>query len=442
MREFFVILKEIKGLRPVSRNMRNTQFLVECMNVRVGNVKIEPYSIVDNLGITSTTYHPFPQIIVLSDGLYYATDRYVYKIVGGVTYTLLDIGVSSYFNNRWSVADFGPYKVWASGSDVLISNAETEKLSVYPLPYTISSVCNYRGQLIAGGFGELGYNTVAWSEIGNIDISNLLQPNTVKNTSGFVVMSWNGEVYQVKVLGDKVIVYGSGGITALIPYEHTFGRIDLPFAGILGKDAVGGDDRQHLFIDETGKAWKLAPDLSFSELGYSEFLSVLDASCTVSHNKVNGDFYISDGTYCYLASNNGMTRVEQCVSSCDIYSGELVCGNSYNSVGQAYIVTDTIDFESRGIKTITALEIGTLDTSCKASVLYRFSGKQSWQESIAKTVNKNGSVFPIVSGVEFRIKILFPSYSDAEVDYINIRYKNVDKRVVRGTYDANAQASA
>ena len=255
-------------------------------------------------------------------------------------------------------------------------------------------------------------------------------------------MNWSGEVYQVKVLGDKIAVYGSGGVTILLPYEHTFGRIDLPVPGIWGKDSIGGNDRLHMFIDEGGRAWTLDASLKLNKIDYSEFLSLMSDSTTISYDKVKDDFYISDGTYTYLFSKHGMSRIGQHVSSCDWYSGELICGNTDTLSTTATFVTDTIDFGLRGIKTITALEIGTLDTALQVAIQYRFSGAQAWQISVAKTVNKNGTVFPVVSGVEFRLSLTFPDYTDAEIDYINIRFKNVDKRVIRGMYASNAQTPA
>ena len=161
MREFSVSLKDFKGLRPTAYNTRNSAFLTACTNIRFGEIKIEPYTLVNNPGLSvSSSVFPFNQILVLSNGMFWSTDRYVYKRVGSTDYLLKDFG-SSYLSHRWTVADFGPYQVWTSGKDCLVLDAETAKMDVYPLAYTIASMCNFNGQLIAGGFDEAGPTIVA-----------------------------------------------------------------------------------------------------------------------------------------------------------------------------------------------------------------------------------------------------------------------------------------
>jgi hypothetical protein len=102
----------------------------------------------------------------------------------------------------------------------------------------------------------------------------------------------------------------------------------------------------------------------------------------------------------------------------------------------AYIVTDVLDMGIRGIKTITGLEIASEgNVTLQAAVDYRFRSGDSFTTGTYKTVSKSGTVAPIVSGIDFRIRVKASSYSGFNLDYINVRWKAVDKRLIRGMYE-------
>lgn len=98
------------------------------------------------------------------------------------------------------------------------------------------------------------------------------------------------------------------------------------------------------------------------------------------------------------------------------------------------IVTDIFDMGSRGIKTITAIEIGSMSPGLEVAIDYRFRDGEPFSTSTYKSVYRDGIVFPIVSGVEFRVRVKATSTADFNISFLYVRWKISDKRSVRGLH--------
>jgi hypothetical protein len=98
------------------------------------------------------------------------------------------------------------------------------------------------------------------------------------------------------------------------------------------------------------------------------------------------------------------------------------------------IVTDIFDMKLRSLKTVTALEIGTMSEDVKAAIDYRYEANQVFATTPYKNLHVNGVVTFPVTAIEFRIRIWFKNQDDIDLSYILVRWKMTDKRTVRGTY--------
>ena len=132
---------------------------------------------------------------------------------------------------------------------------------------------------------------------------------------GFIPMPWQGAVKCLKRMGDAVIAYGDNGVTAIVPQEKNglaiYRTVDVVDVGVAGRGAVGGDHRQHCFVDNTGTVWYVKADLSAERLGYNEFTAAMtDASIVVTCDPDQWDYYISDGTYGYVRSKTGLGKTK------------------------------------------------------------------------------------------------------------------------------------
>ena len=105
-----------------------------------------------------------------------------------------------------------------------------------------------------------------------------------------------------------------------------------------------------------------------------------------------------------------------------------------------FVLTDIFDMGIRGLKTLTAVEVGTVAEDAYVAIDYRYEQQQAFVTSAYRRLYKNGvATFP-VTAVEFRARIRFKNQDDIDLSYILIRWKMSDKRTVRGTYATSTKA--
>jgi hypothetical protein len=399
------------------------------------------------VGLPSYTW-PYLQAFNTQVGIIIASKTNFYTVSGSYALTS-QLSVSSR-NQRWDCADFGGYLVFANGGapvERYLSAVGDPPVDTYiwrqpSVTYTVNSVCNFNGQLIGGGFGGAA-NVVAWSRIGYADITNLLGLDSNgdwTNTSGKRAMEWDGEVYHVMKLGNAVIVYGSGGVSIMPAVSQPavgFGYKNLNKVGLCGRYAVGGNENVHLWVDKAGWVWLMKGDYSPKLLGYQEWIlsEIYDLTkIVVSYNEAKDDFYISDGETTFLVNERGMTQIFQHPTSCFSYGGGIV-GIMTESVNiTAEVATDRLDMLNKDIKLITTVEADVDSDYVYCAIDYRFNKSQDFVTSQYKKLNKMGFVTPIISGVDLRVRMKWTDYLNFSLGYILVRFKQVDKRSIRGTY--------
>jgi hypothetical protein len=241
-----------------------------------------------------------------------------------------------------------------------------------------------------------------------------------------------GDVLRVMPLGDVVVVYCENGIIALRPAQQYFGMIEISPVGIPSKGAVGGNSREHVFVDYNGELHRLGVDLKDQKLGYQEYMSLMDASnVMVSYAGGDKEYYISDGVYGYLLTQNGLCQVHQLPTSVSFVDGQLrgVYSSDGNTTRQ--VVTDLLDFGIRSFKTISVVELGVSSTAAvETAVDWRSNINGGMIRSTWLTNNPTGFVTPIVTANDFRVCV--KCSADMDLRYILVRVKNVDKRAMRG----------
>ena len=441
MREFSFRWQEglFKGLRPNAVMPKNSPYLYDAYNVRVGSFGLERPTPISTL-ITGTDVGkkftdiswPMPQIIRTSIGVFAADDAELRSFDPTIAspFTVVLTGLSNTLSYQYDVADFGLYQFWTNGSTCIL-RSDAGVWSVYAATLKPYTVCNYRGQLVAGGFGSTTYkNIVAWSGIGEVDPAILFSTSlgvdttdysTQKNTSGNRRMDWSGQVLTVKPLGKYVIIYGENGITAMAGVEEpapTFGFINLKDFGILNRGVVGGDEKGHVFVDKDDWLWSVDTELNFKRLGYKEYIAPLHTGIgpkiIVSLDPYLRDYYIAGASTVSLGSlllADGLSKIPWTPTS-------IIRENTYTSVGGSlfgprliygdyipYVVTEIFDMQNRTIKFLPSLAIGHESTNVYAAVDYKYKSSEVFRTTSYKTISKEGLVSPQISGIEFRLRI-------------------------------------
>ena len=356
---------------------------------------------------------------------------------------------------------------------------------------TVQTGCAHRGRAITAGFSDnfwsddwRGYwdnkmldlpirfadsidmnsNVVMWSTIGggdllfwlffdyamagvldlddahSITVKQFLMDTLKRNEWGFMPMPWQGTVYCVKSLGNNVAVYGTGGIDVLIQVPEpfpTFGLRHISSVQVADRGAVGGDENVHIFLDNSGMLWSLDASLKLTQLGYQEFLSpMVGDDILITHNPQDNEFSISNDSNCYILTSAGLSECNQLIISQCYNNGNLV-GIYDDSIAdiEGRIVTDEFDMGLRAIKQIMAIELGfSGDTPLSVGVYSKFNKAGSYMLSGYKVANMEGVVYPIASGVDFKLAIKGEDYTKSNLSYIVVRYKLGDKRSIRGYY--------
>ena len=401
--------------------------------------------------------------------------------------------------SSWHFADFG-YRTYAlfNGSCTVF---RTSRLSMFvggaqdelfvEDSVTINSGCNCRGRMVLGGFnsdnffnsgwqsinstlfGSIvtalgitapvnpGSNWVWWSPIGtgafllfypsdyttglvsdaypDVDHSMLFEL-VKRGDMGFMPMNWQGTVRCVKTLGKGVMVYGDNGISYMPMHEHTFGLLDLLPYGVESRSSVGGNETEHVFVDEAGWLWRVRSGEAPRKLGFREFFeNMIGNDIVVSHNPIEEEYYISDGSLCYvLTKDDKLYETTFLVTSIAVSGGGAV--GVYDRPGDAddnyaVMATDVIDMGMRSLKTIERVVVSTTNTTTvSVAVDWRNKTSDSWSRTSYYNTNYEGVAYLPVMGLEFRVVVRCTDYTKMDVDNVVIHFKVDDRRIVRGVY--------
>lgn len=272
-------------------------------------------------------------------------------------------------------------------------------------------------------------NWVGWSKIG--DASFTLD---LVNDSGFRPMSWAGYVYQVIQIERNVVIYGSGGVTLALPVTSpmpTFGFKEVYNVGVKNKTAVAGDLFVHYFIDKLGALHKYTKD-GLERLGFEEFLVDL-INPVLTYDPDEQRLYISSVSGSYIYNEGVLT------GGYDNLNGLYRTGTTVEAVSDdtlimkpVYIVTDEIDFERRGLKSIESMQFDTIsEVPLFAAIDYRFKKSEEFKTTEWSPLNDSGVVHRRASGYDFRIRLKGLDHGTFDLSYISIQFKFIDQRFTR-----------
>jgi hypothetical protein len=273
-------------------------------------------------------------------------------------------------------------------------------------------------------------------------------------------MPWSdwdeGVVHKVARLGNTVMVYGNGGRAALQPYNANmavgFGLVDeVMGTGISKGFHMAGNQSLHGFIDTNNEFWVVGPDLGFEKLGYKEWFDDLSAEneaiaagtpIVVSYYPNERRFYIGGYSTGYVLTEWGLYTATQSATSVGNYRGNVLCG-FFKDLGddEARFKLVESDLGQRGMKTLDHVEMG-IDTAEDAyvGVDTRYNKTPTYTTRGWKRVNKEGVGYIGKTSPDFRLKVKIDDYTTGtpKVDSLKVRWKMVDKRSIRGMYNAGA----
>jgi hypothetical protein len=292
----------------------------------------------------------------------------------------------------------------------------------------------------------LELNTVIWAGIGSMNCI----PSKSNITAGHAVLPWRGPAWDVRKLGQNLIVYGQRGISKLHPVSDPFpgyGQNVLVTQGIDSRYAVCGDELIHYYVAEDGNLYSLRPNALPEKLGYSEFFAPFMGNFVSLYEPSSGRAFFSSeevGKTLVYNPELGLTVLDIVIT--DLYvanDGTLqIVSPSINNNELPIILHECVshatDFGQRCIKTLTGLAFGIdfeATTQAWAIVYYRFDKTQSFTKFKEVRLNKECYAHIGASGLEFMVGLKFQRSLTLEpiyLDYIHAQVQFSDKRYRRG----------
>jgi len=277
------------------------------------------------------------------------------------------------------------------------------------------------GSITLSGKGEITTeavkrNWVKWSKGGSLDFTI-----SRGNVAGERALDWEGFIYSIRKLNNKVVVYGENGISMFTPAGVAFGLDTIYRIGLKSKQAVCGDDTKHFYIDKKGQLWKIAENLE--KLDYSEYLYGLN-NVTMHYDNEKNLVYICDGItgYVYNPEMKSLGSGYANITGYGYQGGiSYFTSPSEITTPSFNLCTDIYDFNTRAPKDIWAVEVGTnIAQALKVSIDYRRDKASSFSTTPWSTTNALGVAFLTCHCNEFRVKIKADDYEEFEPDFINV----------------------
>lgn len=248
----------------------------------------------------------------------------------------------------------------------------------------------------------------------------------------------NTAVLKTMAMGAFSMVYQSGGVNALWPYDSplptygivnpstgTIGIRNLPqWIGPLGRGCVGGDSEAHLMLTSDNDLFLIEREgFKARYIQASHLLSMLlPATVRISIDPLHRDFYIcgkdSGGSlysFCY-SHTDGLTRCPKATSSISMFGG--ITGPFEASVDAANIVATTMPFNAAhpqvnlplgSVGTVKAVRISTMRGNStdgwKCVVYYRLTITDTWTASAAVSFDDRGVANMDLPGIEWKISV-------------------------------------
>lgn len=259
---------------------------------------------------------------------------------------------------------------------------------------------------------------------------------TQRNEFGLAPLPWQGTVLHQRRLGDTVIAYGDGGISALVPHSSpvaTFGVRDIQGLGkgigIASRSAVGGSIDGHIFVDTSGALWRVTTSLQAERLGYEDYLAdLLDDEIVISHDPQRNEFYIAgtvDATpTCYVLTESGFGKAPWVPSNVSFTQGGLVSVLLGTTAAGVEVVTNKFGGRRRkDVDQITLVTLVTRDTDASGwtvAIDYRFDNGNDWVRTTPQNTGPRGALRVNVSGLEFRVIAAHPDRTDCDLEAIEV----------------------
>jgi hypothetical protein len=272
------------------------------------------------------------------------------------------------------------------------------------------------------------------------DMWPLIERGIKTREMGFWPVQVPGAIQHVRELGDDIVAFGSNGMVRLSPTEEGgFMEVqDRPY-GIFGRSACAGWTRECVFIGSGGDLYKWPLGSGIQKIGFRDIFRTFTAASTViSHDPYEDDYYITDGTSCYILNAwNKLGGPFDVKPTMLTREGTSLYGMTTGSATEVEFHCKEMSWGNRDSKSIPELQMEYENvTGVQGRIDWRESSLTSTYTASGWTpFNKEGVCFPQVSFVDGKIKVkatISGTPADVRFGGGEIRFQQEGKRFVRG----------
>ncbi|RLI53713.1 MAG: hypothetical protein DRP09_15015 [Candidatus Thorarchaeota archaeon] len=255
MREYLFQIG-LKGLRPMNVSPINSGYLDLALNVLPLEGTLEAITGSDLVGPLSNYSWPFPQVTRLDGEIYLLGHNSVSLLNSdySISTILSDIPSKGY---PWAVAELGKGAILSNFYSIVTKEGKNFTVNSDDNKPVARALCNYKGQILAGNvyaYGEYRPSYVMWAKVGSLDF-NLDSPS-----AGYIYLEDIGEILAMHSLINAVVVFGTLGVTMLVPATAPamFGSQSLgSLPGIAGQLAYSGTPAVCYYLGVDGNVWEV-----------------------------------------------------------------------------------------------------------------------------------------------------------------------------------------
>jgi len=278
---------------------------------------------------------------------------------------------------------------------------------------------------------EYGGNTISTDE--KNDMSVVIRDALESGEIGFFPIRNKGTIHSIRPIGDLLMVYTDRGVSRVRMTESGLVEDDVSDYGVITRHQVGGDMREHLFVDDASNLNRVDENGNVTRLGYDEYMIFVSGTgMLISLDPLERFYSISDGTYGFMYTRTGLCKTP-CMMPTSLWRDGTLYGPTLETTGTAATIeTDIFDGVYRGVHEVVYVRIAATDTiGWTVAVKWRLNKGDNFTTETAVAFDDRGVARVKTSGIEFKLLLSASNRALADLERVEIEMRQGGKKKLR-----------
>lgn len=280
-------------------------------------------------------------------------------------------------------------------------------------------------------FDEYGGNTIS-ADL-KTDMNVVIRDALESGEIGFFPIRNKGTIYSIKQVGDLLMVYTDRGVSRVRMTENGLVEEQVSDLGVLRRHQVGGDIREHVFVDDAANINRVDENGNVQRLGYTEYaIYASGEGMLISVDPMERFYSIANGTYGFMLTRTGLCKTP-CMMPTSLWRDGTLYGPTVETAGTAATIeTDIFDGGYRGVHEVVYVRIAATDTiGWTVAVKWRLNKNDNFTTESAVAFDDRGVARVKTSGIEFKLLLSASNRSLADLERVEIEMRQGGKKKFR-----------